>query len=250
LAVVYGFYYVIPTHFQGNPIMDPLSCTAAFVGLWLCVRAIRRRYDARFIVLAFLVSSFVVGALSPYYRPPLTRLMFLSPFMAILASIAIVQVESSIYERLPWKRIASNLFVVAFVLASVIWNLSAVYHNVYQSYYGYRDGTTSELLRIVQTLPEDTTIVFVERRDTEMGSVDTVLSEYGMGARITYFQPYREAALTRLREIQPPFIAAYHLADPAEIESVREVLSMRFPEIQWRISSPGKKWSIPYFLAP
>ena len=62
-------------------------------------------------------------------------------------------------------------------------------------YHGFGDGTTSELLRIAETLPEECQIVYIQRWDALNGWVDTVLDEYGMIDRFTYLRQVDKNAM-------------------------------------------------------
>src|ERR1700687_1846929 len=87
-SLLYGVWYPSPHHLFDNPIVDPLSAALAVIGFWMCFSGARRAAGARFLVLAYVISAFIVGSTSPHFRPPLTRLLFLSPFTALLAAIA------------------------------------------------------------------------------------------------------------------------------------------------------------------
>ena len=135
----------------------------------------------------------------------------------------------------------------ALVLIAVVWNVAALRYNVYTHYHGYGDGTTSELLRIAQTLPHDWRIVYVQTNDTLMSSVDQVFAQYGMGDRITYLRPYNATVTERLAALVPPFVVSYDLRRPAERQAIEEQLTQRFPGVPWRDSDAGRPWNLRYF---
>jgi len=246
LSAAYGAWYRGPSHLQWNPIVDPPAATLAAIGLWLGLRRARRRDPLRFLMLAYLSSALIIGATSPHYRPPLTRLLFLSPFTALLAAVAAESLVGAATRRASVGHVAAG----GLVLLSAGWNIGAQHVTVTQRYHGAGNGTTSELLRLAQQLPATMRVVYVQRGDTDMVAVDSVLDEYGMQPRFTYLRPFSERVLEALSTLQPPFAVFYYLGDRAEIAVVRELLSQRFPSIPWVDSDPGTPWNLPHFVVP
>jgi hypothetical protein len=147
------------------------------VGLLLCVDGLRRR-NALFLSGAYLLSAFLIGGTSHYFRPPLTRLLFLSPFAALLAAIALDRLATGLSQVTRSRRLGSS-FAVAVTIAAVVWGVVALQRNLRLHYHGYGDGTTAELVRLALQQPDETQFVYVQRIDTSMWSVDDIFAEYG-----------------------------------------------------------------------
>jgi len=199
LSVFYGWWYVDPPHFQSNPIVDPFSGALAAVGFSLGVGALFRRRRDAFLVPGYLLSAFIAGAITPHSRPPLTRLLFLAPLMAMFSAVALDQLLRFMTPRarqrmLPWG-LGGSL-----IIAAVVWNVAALQRSIYHTNRGYGDGTTSELIRLVQQLPATYHVLYIQRDDTYMGSVDYVLAEYDMDRRSTYLRPFDHRALATLKD--------------------------------------------------
>ncbi len=239
------------SHFQSNPLVDPVSVTLALVGLWLSLAALaRRRGGARFIAPAYLFSALAVGAFSPYDMPPLTRLLFLSPLTALLAAFGLYGIVRAgrRHATYPVLRAALGGVVVA---TAIVWNAVALHGEVYEHMHGYGDGTTSELVRFAEQLPPPWKIVYLQRPDTYMGDVDLIMRAYQFGGdRFAYFRPFDARAEEGLSKATAPVAIVYELTDELQRDTVEKLLSARFPGIEWHDTDAGRPWSLRYLLVP
>lgn len=236
-------------NFDWNPAVGPVMAALSVLGLWLGVVALWRRSPARFITPAFLFTAFVVGAISQYAAPPLTRLLTLVPFTAMLAAIALDQLMTEATRRVRW-RLPIRLAGWSLVAAAVVWNVNALHHSIYELHYGYGSGTTSELIRITQGLPQSVRVVYIQHAENDMYNVDYVLHEYNLGDRTTYIRPFGPQALQALGTVAPPFAVVYDLRRREELQAVEESVERRFPGAHWQDSAPGKRWNLRYLAVP
>ncbi len=252
LAITHGVWFIAPHHFQTNPVMDPISGSLAMTGLWLAIRHVHRTRVARFLLGAFLIASFITGAISQYDRPPLTRLMLLSPLTAVLAVYAIGLLEKAL-EGDGGSRSLRRMIRMAtgvLLISALVWNIVSLRHSMYSLNHGYGDGTTSEILQAIRTLPDKYRVVMVQRQDTYMECVDMVLAIFGYRSRIDYYKPFNERVERRISEIQPPFALFTDLKDAHQIESLDRMIRDRFPDIVWKDTSAGRRWNLRYCAVP
>jgi len=246
LSIVHGLWYPGPHHFQSNPINDPISGTLAIVGLCLCLGGWRRG-NGRFLFLAYLLSAFLVGATSQHSRPPLTRLLFLSPLTAVLAAVAADQLLRIADGSGRARRALTGAAAGGLVAVSMAWNISTLEHSVREEHHGYGNGTTSELLRMAQRLPANARIVLVQTAGGGETLVVQVMDEYGLAERLDYERGADAPTLAALETTAPPFTLFVDLADPHDFEKVEAVMQRRFPAGVWRASAPGQPWNLRYF---
>jgi hypothetical protein len=250
VTIIYGIQYKDPSHFQHNPIMDPISCALAFIGLFLAARSTLAGRCNWFILPAFLFSAFVNGALSPYYRPPLTRLLFLSPFMAIFSAVALDYISLRLAtDEKRWRYLGTALPMLL-VFSSIAWNVISQYDHIRHHSHGYGDGTTSELIRIARTLPVNCAMIYVQHKDTYMECSDMVMDEFGMGSRIQYIKPLDERFDKALQIAAPPLAVFCNLTNEEQFRRVQGSVSERFPEPAWQDSDPGHPWNLKYVYIP
>ncbi|HXQ24368.1 MAG TPA: glycosyltransferase family 39 protein [Candidatus Acidoferrales bacterium] len=250
LATLYVLWINNPTHFQTNPPADGVSAALATVGLWLGLRATMRGAAAtRFLFLAYLAAALLGCATSPYDNPPMTRLMLLPPFTALLAAVALDALMRSVASATRRPRLAAALGT-ALAASAVAGSTLHVRDTVYRHGHGYGDGTTSELIRLAQSLPTGCRIVYIQTEQTYMYDVNQILSIYGLDAHLQYIKPFGVEADRALKEITPPFLVAYDLRKREEIDAVEQTLQARFPEIHWQDSARGETWNLRYFLCP
>ncbi|HXQ24367.1 MAG TPA: glycosyltransferase family 39 protein [Candidatus Acidoferrales bacterium] len=246
-SVLHAPWFPCPSHFEPRPIVDPISGVLATVGLWLGVGAtIRRAGATRFLFLGYLLSAFVVGAISPYSCPALTRLLFVAPFTALFAGIALDQVLRYVagvsrYRPAPW------IVGIGLVAAAVASSTAALYNNVYHRNHGCGDGTTSELIRLTQQRPGTYHIVYIQTQDTDMGATDQLFPAYDTEKRLTYLKPYGPGVKAVLEMLTPPFLVTYDLRKREEIDAVEQTLQARFPRVRWQNSASGETWNLRYF---
>ncbi len=236
-------------HFVSNPIADPLSAGFASAGWWLSVASLRRQMGSRFLLPAYLLSVLAIGATSPYPHPPLTRLLFLSPFTALFAALAVDQLARWIGSGADRGRAPVAVAAVV-VVCAIVWNVAATTYNVRIINHGYGDGTTSELIRIVQGFPTSCRIIYVQRRETFMDSVDFVLASYGMGDRLSYLRPFDQRAIDALEHVTAPAIVVYDVREDDKRARLEGILTARFPALVWRDSDPGQPWNLRYLYVP
>jgi hypothetical protein len=247
LSIVHGLWYPGPHHFQSNPIEDPISGTFAVIGFWLCIGGWRRRANGRFLASAYVLSALLVGATSPHFRPPLTRLLFLSPLSAILAAAGADQLLRVLDDGASARRTVTRVAACVLVVVSMVWNIATIEYNVRYQHHGYGIGTTSELIRMTQQLPKECRIIFIQLTDAQEGLVDAVMEEYGMDDRFNYRRGVDMQTIELLRTAPPPLVVFADLADPQQIATLEAVMAQRFPAGVWRASAPGTPWNLPYF---
>lgn len=242
LSVLYAQWCKCGWNFGWVPAVDPVVAALAAVGLCLTLVAVTRRSRARFLLPAYLCVALVVGALSAYDCPPLTRLLTLAPFTAMLAAIALDRLMESTAAltkpRVGW------LFGIGLVVAAVVWNLAALRRSMYREHYGYGIGTTSELIRIALQLPADCWIVYIQNGENDMYNVDQILDEYRFGERSTYIRPFGPRVEDTLASQTPPFAVIYDLHREEERRAVEAALARRFPGAGWVDSAPGEPWNL------
>ncbi|MBI4515127.1 MAG: glycosyltransferase family 39 protein [Deltaproteobacteria bacterium] len=246
LALFYGVWFKGPHHMQWNPIVDPISSALAGAGMWLGLANLRRRANLGFVTVAYVSVALVIGATAPYYRPPLTRLLFLSPFTALLAAVALDQLLSwtAASER------SARRAGAALVAVAAAWNIGALQYSIRYHYHGYGAGTTSELIRLVQQVPAGVKIVFVQRTDTDNEGVDEIFDEYGMRERLAYLHGVTPRVRATLASVRAPVLISYELHEPAQAQAVEAALNERFPDARWQDSDPGQRWNLRYFYLP
>lgn len=248
-SIFYAQWSKSGSNFGWSPVVDPVAAALSTVGLWLGVLALVRRTRARFVAPAYLFSALVVGGISQHPTPPLTRLLTLVPFTAMLAAMALDQLMTRTSQ---WVRWQAGVWLVGsgLVAAAVIWNVTALHRSIYVLHYGYGSGTTSELIRITQGLPENSRVVYIQHAENDMYNVDYVLHEYNLGERTTYIRPFGPQALAALEKISPPFAVVYDLKRPEELQAVEESIARRFPGVRWRDSAAGQRWNLRYGSVP
>jgi len=242
LSVLYAQWAKCGWNFGWVPVVDPVAAAATAVGLCLAVVALTRRNRARFLLPAYLGVALGVGGLSPYACPPLTRLLTLAPFTAMLAAIALDRFMERTAE-LATRRVGW-LFGSGLVVAAVVWNLAALHRSMYREHYGYSIGTTSELIRIALQLPPDCRIVYIQNGENDMYNVDQILDEYRLRERSTYIRPFGPRVDQALAGQAPPFVVIYDLHRRRERRAVEAALARRFPDAGWLDSAPGKPWNL------
>jgi hypothetical protein len=245
VSIVHGLWYPGPHHFQANPINDPISGTLAVIGFWLCLGGWRRG-NGRFLAVAYLLSTFLIGATSPHFRPPLTRLLFLSPLTAILAAVGADRLLHSLPGGSNARRRVPHLAAGGLVTASMIWNIYTVEYNVRYEHHGYGNGTTSELVRMAQQLPTQCRIIFIQVTESQEGLVGEVLDEYGLQSRLIYTRKLDADAIRELHTTPPPFVVFADIADPQRMGQLEAAMAQRFPTGTWRSSDAGRQWNLRY----
>lgn len=249
LSLFYGVW-ARETHLQANPMLDPISATASIVGLWLALAAFVRGRRAGFLAFAYLLSAFLVGGFSQYDTPPITRLLFLTPISALLAGFAIEGLLARLETALGPRPIAVNTVAALTVAAAAAMGTADVRYQTRVRYHGYGDGTTSELIRVVPTLPREAAVVYVQRLDTFMADVNLIAAEYGWGNRLTYMRPFDSRVEALLADAKTPLAIFLQLQDPQEKWVAEALVAHRFPGIAWADTDPGERWSLRWVFVP
>jgi hypothetical protein len=242
LSVLYAQWSKCGWNFEWLPVVDPVVAASAVVGLCLALVALARHSRARFLPPAYLGVALVVGAFSPYDCPPLTRLLTLAPFTAMLAAIALdrfMERSAALTKpRIGW------LFGIGLVAAAVVWNLAALHRSMYREHHGYGQGTTGELIRLALELPTDCWVVYIQNNENDSYNVDQILDEYRLGERSTYIRPFGPRVDDTLASQTPPFAVIYDLHREEETRAVEAALARRFPDAGWVDSAPGEPWNL------
>jgi len=246
LSIVHGLWYPGPHHFQSNPIDDPISGTLAVVGFCLCVLGWRRANGA-FLAGAYLLSTFLVGATSQHFRPPLTRLLFLSPLTAMLAAVAADQLLRALLGTTETRQRIASVAACGLVGAVVAWNIASLGDDVRNLHHGYGRGTTSELIKMTEHLPARCRIIFIQLTEDQDGLVPLVMDEYGMNERLIYRRDLDPPTIATLRTAPPPFVVFADIADPQSMTKLEATMAERFPAGVWQASDPGQPWNLRYF---
>jgi len=247
LSIMHGFWYPGPHHFQANPIVDPISSTLAAIGFWLCIVGWRHRAAGRFLAPAYLLSAFLVGATSQHFRPPLTRLLFLSPLTAVLAAAGADQLLRALGGTTRARQQLTRGAAYVLVSVSVIWNIATLEYNIRYQHHGYGNGTTSELIRMAQQFPKECRIIFMQVSDEQDGLVEGVMAEYGFDDRFIYRRAVDAPAIAALQDAPLPLVVFANITNPEQMASLERVIEQRFPAGAWRDSDPGKPWNLRYF---
>jgi hypothetical protein len=205
---------------------------------------------ARFLFFSFILTSFVVGAISSYDRPPLTRLLVLSPFLALLTAVALERFSPCLFSKGGTAGKPAVVTALLLIFGIISWNLTAQHHSIVKVHHGYGDGTTSELIRETALLPDDTGIFYIQHDQTHMQCVDLVMDAFGYGSRFIWVRPYGNSVLGQLAARKPPFAVFCNLTDTQEIMRIKSVLYRRFPHLRWQFTDPGKPWSLRFFHVP
>lgn len=242
-AVLYPVSFENPHHFQWTPVVDPVSGQLCLLGLLLCLASFRNRAD-RFLAAAYLLSALLVGATSHHERPPLTRLLFLSPFVATLAAVALQRITGVVARRI--GRSPARVAAALLIAFAAFWGVIELQYNVRYRYHGCGDGTTSEAVRLASAMPPDAKIVYLQRRGSTMLMVDSVFDQYGMAERLVYGQGFDDEAKRALEEIEPPYIVIDGLEDEDGRKAVAAIVERRFPGRAWEESAPGQPWNLRY----
>lgn len=248
-SILYAPWTKCGWNFDWNPAVDPVAAALAMLGLWLGVLGLRRRSGVRVLLPAYLFAAFVVGAVTPYDCPPLTRLLTLAPFTALFAAISVDRLMSCASQVVRYRPLVW-LGGIGLVAAAVLWNVSALHRSMYHLHHGYGNGTTGELIRLTTQISESYRIVYVQHGDNDSYNVDQILDEYNLGERSTYIRPFGPRAVETLAAIAPPFAVVYDLKRDEEVRAVEQALEQRFPGIHWYDSAPGKEWNLRYCLVP
>ena len=243
VSLFFPLWYPNPSHFQTCSVIDPLQGVLAVIGLVLTWRGFRRDAGCRFLALAYLFSAVAVGTVSQHDCPPLTRLLFLCPFVALLAALSLRQIAAGINAQLRSPRLAAT--VVGVLLAvSAAWGIGILRYNVYVRNHGYGEGTTSELARLLRALPPSWRVVYVQRMPTYMSGVDASLAQHGWDKRFAYLRDSPEIVKHMPPSSERELLLVHDLPVGESRQRFEAAMSERFPGRTWRQTAPGKSWDL------
>ncbi len=113
-------------HYVYGPHLDVVSSCLMLVGMgWLLSRVGRKRI-ALFVILAFLLAAFIVGAMVPYPYPVHTRTFFLIVFYALFAGFGFDFLFGELSQA-TWQHWAKRGVFVGLCAAVVALNLNQFY---------------------------------------------------------------------------------------------------------------------------
>ncbi|HEX3043972.1 MAG TPA: glycosyltransferase family 39 protein [Bacillota bacterium] len=263
LTLIHGVYTVQGEpnwHFLSNPVLNPFYNVFYFIGLYITITGFFKKHSSCFLILSFLISALVVGGVTDYPRPPLTRLMFFAPFLAIFAAIALDHLWLFLSEKINLRKKAVVSIVAVLVLIMMAWNVRDVHNNVYHLYHGFADGITAEVVKLRQMLPKNYQMVYIHSSRYYTDSVPWTEAYDGKQKRsycfggLDNFENDFNKAHQMLQTMAPPFMVALRLeADENDkTTAVKELLNNRFPgmNLKWESSDPGKGWNMEYVFVP
>jgi 4-amino-4-deoxy-L-arabinose transferase-like glycosyltransferase len=245
VSLVHGLWFPQPHHFQSNPIDNPIAATCTVIGWWLCVGGWRRA-NGRFLAAAYLLAAFLAGATSQHFRPPLTRLLFLSPLTAVLAAVGADQLLRAVQGATHARQTLTRVAACTLLGVSVVWSTAALQYSVRYQHHGYAGGTTAELIRMAQLLPASCRIIFVQQA-TQDELVHSIMEEYGMGDRLTYRRDVDAETLALVKDTPIPVALFAAVTDPEQRRTLETAVTQRFPTGSWRDSDPRQPWNLRYF---
>jgi len=241
VSLLHPIWYPRPSHFQSAAVIDPLQGALAVTGFFLAWRSFRRHAGCRYLALAAAFSALLVGAVSQHDCPPLTRLLFLCPFTALLAVLALERILAPLRD---WKpRLATVVGALA-VGTSALWGLGILRYNVYVRNHGYGEGTTSEVIRVARAVPPGWRVVFAQRWPSYMQGVDNFAAAYGVGDRVTWVRQSPEVLRHLPGEGERRFVVAQDLPEGDDRRHLEAFLQERFPGGAWVDTAPGRKWNL------
>jgi hypothetical protein len=266
LTLTHGIYTVQGEpnwHFLRNPVLNPIYGALYFIGFWITCTTFFKKHASCFLVIGFLISALVVGGVTDYGRPPLTRLMFFAPFLAIFAAIALDHLLLFLSEKVRLQKYATVTFGVILVLVMMVWNVSDLHYSVYHLYRGFQgndNGITAEVVRLRQMLPKNYQMVYIHSVHSYTDAVPWTAAYDGPQKRsycfggLDNFEYDFNKAREMLQTIAPPFMVALKL-EPDENDkttAVKELLGGRFPGInlKWELSAQGQPWNLEYIFVP
>ena len=237
IAASYPVWFFAPHHFQIQPVTDPISGALAAIGVALCLRRAPLDVGARFLVMAWLFSLLVVGLTSEHPRPPLTRLLFLAPFVATFAAVGFAALTRTM-RRWPGSR-------WLLLSAAVVWSIVVLRTSVRETSHGPGDGRTAEFIRLALSLPSSHSILLVGEDDTgALRLTDVWMQAYGLEQRYRRIEP---ASVEEWRErVLPPLTVVLEIRDEPSKKEIEGSWSERFPAAVWKDSDAGRSWSLRY----
>jgi hypothetical protein len=83
------FYIVEETHFVVSSYLDPVTAIFLPIGIALTIRSLRKSRFAVFLLIAFFLEFFLVGATHDRRFPSVTRMFLLLPWLTVFAAMGI-----------------------------------------------------------------------------------------------------------------------------------------------------------------
>ncbi len=121
-------YRDLMSHYVPGRTADLLSAAGILAGLAWAVVAFFKDWRARFLLVGYAVLVFFIGAIVQYNYPPNTRLIFLSPILAVIAAVGLTRIAAALSKGKNAPKIYKGIIVSA--MAGII-ALSAYKFYVY-----------------------------------------------------------------------------------------------------------------------
>ncbi len=117
LYTLFSYVYIVEeSHFVVSSYLDPVTAIFLPIGLSLTLRSVRKSRFAIFMLIAFILECFLVGATHDRRFPPATRMFLLLPWFIIFASMgiswAVEQAQRISFQPIPASSLIGFLLVV------------------------------------------------------------------------------------------------------------------------------------------
>lgn len=117
LYTLFSYVYIVEElHFVVSSYIDPVTAIFLPIGLSLTLRSLRKSRFAIFLLFAFILECFLVGATHDRRFPPTTRMFLLLPWFTIFASMgidwAVEQAQRITFQPIPASSLIGFLLVV------------------------------------------------------------------------------------------------------------------------------------------
>jgi hypothetical protein len=117
LYTLFSYVYIVEeTHYVVSSYLDPVTAIFLPIGLSLTLRSVRKSRFAIFMLIAFVLECFLIGATHDRRFPPTTRMFLLLPWFAIFASMgiswAVEQAQRISFQPIPASSLIGLLLAV------------------------------------------------------------------------------------------------------------------------------------------
>ncbi|PKL91703.1 MAG: hypothetical protein CVV21_06670 [Candidatus Goldiibacteriota bacterium HGW-Goldbacteria-1] len=184
-------YRELMSHYVPGRTADLVSAFGIFAGLTWAVVAFFRDWRARFLLVGYAVLVFFIGAIVQYSYPPNTRLIFLSPMLAILAAVGITRLAAAVSKGKNGAKIYKGILIT--VMAGIIASSAYKFYIYMPKVFPY----TAEAVAVRYILEDGKkkSIVLVSK---EFHMLNLLSELYGFRARFERMDPeVFEAVLNR-----------------------------------------------------
>jgi hypothetical protein len=132
LYTLFSYVYIVEeSHFVVSSYLDPITAIFLPIGLSLTLRSVRKSRFAIFLLIAFILECFLVGATHDRRFPPTTRMFLLLPWFMIFASMgiswAVEQAQRISFQPLPASSLIGILVVV--ILGMNLYQANVLFPN-------------------------------------------------------------------------------------------------------------------------